>query len=385
MTEPLSSPEVPAAPDVREQIKTKASQMLDAMRTRIDQGQRQRVLEMIANESLSSEALTAIDTVLDRVQQEYNKNPTKAVEIMNAMITAGQDGTLSRGEILKLVGGASGTPESMQKIGSMVEKLSATMSGLSDQMGGLGSGTMKMLEGLFGTDSFFGKVFAFLKNTPKAQIAYIEKKLVEQQKTLSGDTDPQQILAVLRAQLIQGQNIERRAKRTPTYDIVQHVEQIMAQINPSKTELTLEDFRTAGEKVIREYPAEVASLPPPPEVAAPATERVRKPVSPSIETAIAGNDATPMRVSRETDGVKFTILGKNATITKIGDTVIASAEVMDATATQSAAVVLTLTDNKKIQINATELKAAATDVTKKTVAARNLTTNSDMTLEVTFA
>lgn len=374
--------------DVRQEVIGNAATMLEAMKSKIDATQRQRVLDLVRNEKLSAESLQNIDAMLDRAQQVYATNPQKALEIMNTMIRVGADGEVSHGDMMKVLGGAgAAAPESLQKIGGMVDKLSASMNGLGDQMSGLGSGTMKMLEGMFGPDSFFGKVFAYLKNTPKAQIAYIEKKLLEQQKTLSPNSDPQQIVNVLRAQILQAQNIERRAKRAPTYDIVQHVEQLMAQINPSKTELSLDDFRTAGEKVLKDYTAEVSALPPQAEApaAAQAAERARKEVKPSVETAISKNDATPMMVSKETDGVKFSIASKNATLKKVGDTTIASAEVLEPTATQPAAVILTLTDNKKVQIEATELKSAATDGNKKIVTAKNLTSGSDMSLEIQFS
>ena len=383
MPEPFPSPEVPSTPDVRERVKTQVLDRLNAMSESIDAGQRQRVIEMVQGEGMRLEDLKKMGETLAGLQRESRRNPEQVRQALGAMAeTLLGTGKVDTTEIARLL------PQSAQgaeRLGGMVEKLSTMMNTLGEQMGGLGSGMMKTLEGFFGPDSFFGKVFAVLKNTPKAQAAYIEKKLTEQQKTLAAGTDVQQILGVLRPQIIQCQNIERRAKRAPTYDIVQHVEQLMAKIDATKTELTLEDFRVAGEQIIAGYPAEIAALPPPPEAASPAAERPKKVAQPSVDVNIAQNDATPLRVSYAADGVSLSVLSKTAKIEKILDTGISQAEVMDPTATLPGAVILTLADNRKIQIDATRLKTAAEAGTKQTVAARNLTNNTDMSIEIQFA
>ena len=385
--------------DTRQEVLSNASSLLERMRQQIDGQQRQRVIQLIQSEGLSQESLLAVDSLLDRAQQEYARNPAKSIQILNTLIAAGEDGHIAASELQQIRGSG---PESEGQISSMVEKMSSMMNGLSEQLGGLGSGTLKMLEGFFGPDSMFGKMFSMLKNSPKAQATFLEKKLLEQDKTLSPGTDIQQVVVALKPQIARGMNIEKRVrpkeaptydivqhKEAPTYDIVQHVEMILATVDPSKKELSPDEFVTAGEKVLVDYAAELQAQPPQAPAAAPAaaaeTERVRKPVSPTAETPIATNDATVMKVTKDADGVSFDVVGKKASVKKVGEVSIASAEIMNATPTLPAAVVLTLTDNAKVEIAATELKAAATDQSKKSVSAKNLTTKGDLSIEILFS
>lgn len=382
---PTQQPSEQPTGDLRQEIVSRTSTLIDALSAKIDAGQRKLFMEAIKKEDLPEAALSIIDSQLDNIQRLSRTDPAKALQILNKMIDVGGDGTLSPEDIQSFVTGAAPEmPESMSKISGMIEKMSTMTKQLGDQLSTLGSETIKMLAGFFGPDSLFGKVCELLKNQPKAQIAYLEKKLLQQNKTLSPDTTHEQIINLLKGQIVQGQNIERRGKQPPTYDIVQHVEQLMAAINPSKDKLALDDFKTAGEQVLTNYTSEIAGLAPAPAIAATATERVKKEVSTKLEAKIANDDTSLMIVEKISGGVKIEIKGKTAELKNINNVAITSAAILEANANDPAAIILTLAD-KTIQINATELKEASAANAKKTVKAKNLTTDIDMTFDVLFA
>jgi len=383
----LNKPSEQPTGDLRQEVLTNASTMLENMKEHINENQRNLFLEMIKNENLSEESLKKIDLLLDGIEREYEKGPTKALEILDRMIEAGSDGEISAEDIQSLtVGATPEMPESMSKISGMIEKMTTMANQLGEQLGSLGSGTIKMLAGFFGSNSLFGKICEYLKDQPKAQIAYLQKKLLEQGKEIAPDTTFEQILGVLKNQVIQGKNIERRGKQSPTYDIVQHVEQLMANLDSTENVLSVEDFQSAGEKTLEGYTTEIAGLTPAPAIAAePKKERERKEVTARIETKITENETALLAIEKITDGALLEINGKKAEIKKIGESAVTSVALLEANATDPAAVILTLADATKVQIDATELRTRALDTSKKDINAKNLTTNNDMTFEILFA
>lgn len=384
-----NSPEVSnPSPDSREAIKRSINDKLDAMQQKIDDDQRNEILTFIQNEKLSEETLKNVDRLLQEAQRAYNSNPVLGMQIMNTILITGADGEISQAEVRNALNVPEGS-EVAQRIGGAIEKMTSLMNGLGSQLGALGSGTMKMLEGMFGPDTFFGKIFAYLKNTPQAQAAYLVKKLEEQGKSLDPKTNQQAVLGLLRSQIVEGQNIERRAKRNPpTYDIVQHTEQLMAELDPNVSVLTLEAMKAAGQEVLKRYPADIAATVPPPvpEAVTAQTPPLRRNAIGKISTAISATDTGMLDATFTGSQATLVIGGKKTTINNIEGIAISKVDLLDATATNPAAVIFTRSDNVEVQVDATALKTAAEKANGPAVmvVGKNLKANAEVTLELQF-
>ncbi len=374
----------------REAVKASITEKLTKFTDQINEAYRKKVTDLIQLD-LSETSLKNIDALLSAAQQEFSKDPQKISEILNTMIRLGGNGEFTKEELAQALG-VPQVPEAMQKVNVAIGKLTTIMEGFTEQLGGLGSGTMKMLETMFGSNTLFGRIFAFLKNTPKAQEAYVLKKLGEQQKTLAPETNVQAVVNMLRAQVVQGQNIERTAKRAPTYDLVQHTDQLMALLDPKVDPITFEAMQSAGQTAIGNYSGQIQlSAPPaqppatPAETPSPELVRERNNVTtPKFETEISTTDPTKMGAEFQNNEFAMTIDSTQKKITKIDGKTIDNVSVIKAVNSAPAAIIFKLKDGPEIQIEATALKAAKPTDKKATVAARNLTTKSDASLEIQF-
>lgn len=393
-----NSPEVSnSSPDSREAIKRSISDKLDAMQQKIDDEQRQKILTFIQDEKLSEETLKNVDRLLQEAQRAHNSNPVQAMQIMNAILITGADGEISQADVRGALNVPPGS-EAAQKIGGAVEKMTSLMNGLTAQLGALGSGTMKMLEDMFGPDTFFGKIFAYLKNTPQAQATYLVKKLEEQEMGLDKTTNHQEVLRILRRQIVKGQNKERSAGKTvPTYDIVQHADLLMAEVDTSllMTDddtglklLTLKDIEEAGEAVLDEYqPVPVIA----PVVATKPPERVRNPVTgaAAFETAISTESAGNLTALFNAGKATITAAGKSGVIEKIGDKEITAMNILEAQGTDAAVMIFTLAGGSEVAVSAPVFKIAAEKAAAKStekITGKTLTPNGqNVDLEVLFS
>lgn len=378
----LNKPSEQPAGDLRQEIVSRTSTLIDALSAKIDAGQRQLFMEAIQKEDVPEEALQIIDSQLDNIQRLSRTDPAKALQILNKMIDVGGDGTLSPEDIQSFVTGAAPEmPESMSKISGMIEKMSTMVNQLGEQLSSLGAETLKTLGGFFGPETLFGKVLEVLKNKPKAQMVLLQKSF-----KLAEDTSPEEMQTILSTMNKNASSINRKPHQAPAYDFVDHVKEVRELVG-TETQVTVTEIVQSSNAVTSDYNNGTRSLGPMPApaiAAEPKKERERKEVTARIETKITENDTALLALEKITDGARLEISGKKAEIKKIGESAVTSVALLEANATDPAAVILTLAD-KTIQINATELKAASAANAKTTVKAKNLTANIDMTFDILFA
>ncbi len=290
----------------KETLGEKFHGLLNELNSDVDETLKQKIRVILEKtQSSTPEKISGMIALIQSAQKEARETGGQMDAMINALYTQVQSGedipTPGTPEFTKIIPG-------MEKFQGLAEKVTTTLKALQEQMSVFGSGTLKMLEGMFGKNNFLGKIFGILKNSPKAQMVYLQKTLTENSKTLEPNTEAEasRIVVGFRNQIKQAYAIETKTKQPHTYDFVQHVDWIISDLVVDadaqyKTSLTSGVLMAAGARALEEYEK---SLPKPPSAPPPIIAASPAPAStpaassapattPSIATPSIATPSTP--------------------------------------------------------------------------------------------
>jgi hypothetical protein len=384
----MTTPNAPqASPESlsREEVLATVHTQLESMQTEMDDAQRQNFIRILQNENLDVTSLQNINTLLKKAQKAYARKPQETLRILSAINTLSADGAITNEEIARVMNaGQKPTPEAMQQLSGGIEKVTTFLEGLGKQLSVLGYGTLRMIEGMVGKETFFGKILFTLKNSLESKLSEIKRALEKNNLTTADDTSVGAIGGLVMTQMAA---LSKEGKLPPEYEFNDHVSALLTEINKTDTTVSFDDFADAGEAIHNRLPVLAPQTTPAeaPQVAAATPERARTVVTGSTDTVVAKNDTTSMKVTREAEGVTFVMNNKTSTLKKVGSSDVVFVELLASTDSLPTSVVVTLADATKVEIVATDLKTNAFDTEKKTVKAKNMNTNADIRLDMPFA
>ncbi len=266
-------------------------------------------------------------------------------------------------------------PPGMEGMQGYVDKFTTMMKGFEQQFSMFGSGTLKMLEGMFEQGTLLGRIFGFLKNTVAAVQVCVVKTLQENDKTLE---NPVEAAAIAKELLRQCNDFMKKGwtfEDGSRLEIVDYVTMIMgSDAIQSATTVTKDMFveaKTWMMTVLKPKPDPAAAAATPATgatattPAAPAAPAAAAPDAPAVAEKV---DSTPQRIDLKDnpltikhDSTKGFILESGPTTKKLGQIDkkdVTSLETKTEKDVDASTIIVTLADNKKITFGAKTLRDA---------------------------